>query len=157
VVRAAAQQSTTTQIVAAANAFLSTLDASQRQKVLYSFDDQDQRTRWSNLPTTMVPRGGIALKDMTPAQQTAAMGLVAAALSKRGFEKVQEIMQGDEVNKLTDTGPGRGNGGPPPGDNRGGPPPDGNGNNPPPQGRGRGRGPGGGGAMFGKDLYYISI
>jgi len=156
-VRAARQQTATTQIVTAANAFLSTLDTSQRQKVLYAFDDQDQRKRWSNLPTTMVLRGGIALKDMTPAQQTAAMALVAAALSKRGFEKVQEIMQGDEVNKLTDTGPGRGNGGRPPGANRGGPPPDGNGSNPPPFANGRGRGPGGGGAMFGKDLYYISI
>jgi len=156
-VRGARQQSATTQIVAAANAYLSTLDAGQRQKVLYAYDDADQRKRWSNLPTTFVPRGGIALKDMTAAQQTAAMALVAAALSKRGFEKVQEIMQGDEVNKLTDLGPGRGNRGLPPGANRGGPPPDGNGGNPAPQGNGRGRGPGGGGAMFGKDLYYISI
>ncbi len=92
---------------------------------------------------------------MTPAQRTAAMAVVSAALSPRGFEKVQQIMEGDEVNKTTDTGPGGGGGGRPPRGN-GGPPPGGG----PPQGNGGNRPPfggGGGGAMFGKDLYYISF
>jgi hypothetical protein len=142
-------QTATTRIVSAANAFVSILDEKQRQKVLFAFDDEQQRKRWSNLPTGAVPRGGISLKEMTPAQRSAAVLLVSRALSQRGFEKVQQIMDGDEVNKLTDKGPafGRGPGGPPPG----GPPPGG-----PPPGRG---GPpfGNGGQMFGKDLYYISI
>jgi hypothetical protein len=102
----------------AANAFLATLAPAQRQSVLFAYGDEAQRRRWSNLPTPMVPRGGIALKNMNAAQQDAAMALLASALSPAGLHKVQEIMQGDEVVKQQS---------------------------------------GGGRAMFGKDLYYISI
>jgi hypothetical protein len=48
----------------------------------------------------MVPRAGLSLKEMNPAQRSAAMALVSSALSPRGFEKVQQIMEGDEVNKI---------------------------------------------------------
>src|SRR5271155_5611182 len=92
---AATPANETAKIVSAANAFRASLDAGQRRSVMYAFDDQQQRARWSNLPTSFVPRGGIALKDMTAAQQTAAMNLVASALSKKGYEKVLQIMGGD--------------------------------------------------------------
>src|SRR5947209_470358 len=88
----------TSHIVSAANTFLSTLDQKQREAVLFSFGDKDQRKRWSNFPVVMVPRGGISLKEMNSVQRSAAMALVASALSPRGFEKVQQIMEGDEVN-----------------------------------------------------------
>jgi hypothetical protein len=141
----------TARIVQAANSFLATLDAKQRGSALYAFDNEQQRARWSNLPTGFVPRGGISLREMTPAQRSAAMNLLAVALSKRGYEKVQQIMEGDEVNKKTDTGPGPGNHGNRPPRGNGGPPPDGA--NRPPRG-----GPGGlSGDLFGKDLYYISF
>ena len=39
---------------------------------------------------------------MSPAQRTAAMALVSSALSKRGFEKVQQIMAGDEALKANE-------------------------------------------------------
>jgi Protein of unknown function (DUF3500) len=97
---AATSETATSRTVAAAKNFLSTLDARQRQTVLYAFDDDKQRARWSNLPTSFAPRGGISLKDMTASQRSAAMALVAAALSPRGFEKVRQIMEGDEQNKL---------------------------------------------------------
>lgn len=145
-------QTATARIVRAANTFLSTLTEKQRQSVLFSFDDEQQRARWSNLPTGFVPRGGISLKEMNPTQRSAAMALVAAALSAKGFEKVQQIMEGDEVLRKTDNGPGGPPG--PPGGNRGNRPPPG-GNGPPPGGGNRP--PMGGGQMFGKDLYYISI
>jgi len=109
-------------MVSAANTFLSTLDEKQRQSVMFAFDDGAQRARWSNLPVAMVPRAGIGLTDMNAAQRSAAMALVASALSRRGFEKVQQIMEADELLKTNDANP------PPPG-----------------------------GAMFGKDLYFISI
>ena len=154
----------TSRIVAAANNFLSSLNEKQRQSVLYAFDDEKQRATWSNFPTSFVPRGGIPLKDMTPAQRSAAMALVSAALSAKGFEKVQQIMEGDEVLKATDSGqPPRGNnnGNPPPPGDRNGPPPGAPAGPPPGQsGNGANRPPFGGppgGAMFGKDLYYISI
>ena len=98
-VASAAAQNATSRMVAAANALLSSLDEKQRQKVLYSYDDEKQRATWSNLPVTMVARGGISLKEMKAAQQSAAMALVAAALSPRGYEKVQQIVEGDEVLK----------------------------------------------------------
>ena len=147
-------QTATARIVKAANAFLSTLDESQRQKVLFAFDDKKQRANWSNFPVSFVPRGGISLKEMNPTQHSAAMALVGSALSARGFEKVRQIMEADEVLKAEDHAPPNGsNGNGPPPD--GGPPP-GNG---PPSGMARnGPRPGGpGGASFGKDLYYISI
>ncbi len=151
--RLALTQPATSRIVSAANSFLATLDSAQRQRVLFAFDDEEQRKRWSNFPTTMVPRAGLSIKEMTPAQRTAAMALVAAALSPRGFEKVQQIMEGDEVLKSTEgNGPPGGRGGPPPFGRNGGPPPPGDGE--PQFGRG---GPPPGGAQFGKDLYYISL
>jgi hypothetical protein len=96
---AAAAQPATARIVTAAKAFLTTLDQKQRQSVLFAFDDATQRARWSNLPTSFVPRAGLSLKEMNAEQRSAAMALVASALSPRGFEKVQQIMEGDEVNK----------------------------------------------------------
>ncbi|HEV3149322.1 MAG TPA: DUF3500 domain-containing protein [Acidobacteriaceae bacterium] len=135
-ITAATAQTATSRMVSAANKFLATLSEQQRKSVLYAFGDDEQRARWSNLPTTIVPRGGISLKEMNATQRSAAMALVSSALSPRGLEKVQQIMQGDEVLKVGEAKngnrPPRGNGGPRPG------------------------GPGGG-AMFGKDLYYISI
>jgi hypothetical protein len=154
--RPANTQTATPRIVTAANAFLSTLDDKQRQTVLFAFNDVQQRQRWSNFPTGFVPRAGISLKEMNATQRAAALALVSSALSPRGFEKVQQIMEGDEVNKISEgNGPRRGNGGPPgpPPQGANGPPPQfGNGGPPPPRGN-----RGGGADMFGKDLYYISI
>ena len=96
----AAEQTATSRIVSAANTFLSTLDETQRQSVLFAFDDDKQRARWSNFPTAVVRRAGLSLKELNSAQQAAAMSVVSAALSRRGFEKVQQIMEGDEANKI---------------------------------------------------------
>jgi len=109
-------ETATARIVGAANHFLSTLDEKQRQSVQFAFDDAKQRANWSNLPVTMVPRAGLSMKELNAGQQSAAMALIAAALSKRGFEKVEQIVQGDELLKMKESN-----------------------------------------AMFGKDLYYISI
>lgn len=86
---------------------------------------------------------------MNGTQRSAAMALVASSLSPRGFEKVQQIREGDEILKNTN-----GND-PPPG--TGGPPRSGNGGPPPSFGGRRGRPPMGNSPMFGTDLYYISI
>ena len=103
-VNAPMAQTTTSRIVSIANTFLSTLDQKQRQSVLFAFDDEKQRARWSNLPTTMVPRAGLSLKEMNPAQRSAALALLSSALSPRGFEKVQQIVEGDEVLKTSGGG-----------------------------------------------------
>jgi hypothetical protein len=96
----AVAQTATPRIVSAANAFLATLDPKQRQSVLFAFDDAQQRVRWSNFPVSMVPRAGLSMGELNSGQRSAAMALVSSALSPKGFEKVQQIMEGDEVNKV---------------------------------------------------------
>ena len=98
----------TTRIVAAAQALFATLDEASRAKVQFPFDGP-QMTRWSNLPSPMFERRGLRLGDLTPPQRASAMALLQLALSRPGYQKVQEIMQGDEV--LRQTGGGRGRGG----------------------------------------------
>jgi hypothetical protein len=93
-------------IVDSANAFLTSLDEGQRSKVLFDFNDAAQRVRWSNLPTTMVPRAGLKMGDLNSPQKKAAMALLAAALSKRGYEKVLAIVEGDEQLKIASGGRG---------------------------------------------------
>jgi hypothetical protein len=97
--RTAPAQTPTARIVTAAKSFLATLDEQQRARVLFAFDDEQQRVRWSNLPVQMSKRAGLSMGELSPAQRAAAQALVASALSKRGFEKVQEIVEGDEVLK----------------------------------------------------------
>jgi hypothetical protein len=84
-------------IASAANAFLSTLDQKQRQAVLFAFDDDRQRVRWSNLPVGAVRRAGLSMGELSAAQRSAALSLVSSALSRRGFEKVRQIMEADET------------------------------------------------------------
>ena len=95
----AAAQTATARIVAAANTFLSTLDEKQRKSVVFAFDDDKQRVRWSNLPVRMVPRAGLSMGELSGSQRSAALALLSSALSRRGFEKVQQIVDGDEVLK----------------------------------------------------------
>jgi hypothetical protein len=151
-----AAQSSTEKVVHAANKFLASLSDDQKKKVLYSYNDEEQRARWSNFPTGFVQRGGLRLKDLSESQSAAAMDLMAVVLSPMGLEKVNQIRLADDDFKTNGSkrgpgggGPRGGNGGPPPG--AGGPPPQFGGRGP------GGRGPGGGGEMFGKDLYYISF
>jgi hypothetical protein len=96
---AAMAQTATARIVSAANTFLSTLDQKQRQSVLFAFDDAQQRARWSNLPVQMAPRAGLNMGELSASQRSAALALVSSALSRRGFEKVQQIMAADETLK----------------------------------------------------------
>ncbi|SDE82705.1 DUF3500 domain-containing protein [Terriglobus roseus] len=143
-------------VVQAADSFLATLTADQKQKVVYAFDDAAQRARWSNFPTGVVARGGINLKSMSAAQQQAAMKLMSTVLSPMGMEKVNEIRQADDDFKANGSKRGPGGGGRPQG-----PPPGGQGGPPPQFGGGRGPGGPGGrppsGDLFGSDLYFISF
>jgi hypothetical protein len=91
-------------IAAAADAFVASLDAGQRRSVLYALDDAQQRRRWSNFPARAFPRGGISLRALTPAQRAAGMALLASVLSPAGLQKVEQIMQGDEVLRAEEGG-----------------------------------------------------
>src|SRR6185369_5903297 len=103
-----AQAEATARIVASAQALVATLDATARGRVLFPFDGA-QKTRWSNLPGPMFQRQGLRMGDLTSAQRAAVMNSLAVALSRDGYQKVVEIMRGDEVLKKTQGG-GRGRG-----------------------------------------------
>jgi hypothetical protein len=130
---------TTGDVAAAAQRFLDTLDDGQRGKVVFDLNDAEQRKRWSNLPTGAFRRAGLRMGDLAQPQRDAAMAVLAAALSPAGYEKVQQIVEADEVLRKGEGG-GRGGPGGPGGGKKGG----------------KG-GKGGGGASFGRDNYYISF
>jgi Protein of unknown function (DUF3500) len=93
---------TTSRAVAAANAFLATLDEGGRQKANLDFNEKT-RAVWSNLPsgTTMqvgaTERNGLKLANMTPAQEKATLALVATVLSREGYQKAMSIVDADQV------------------------------------------------------------
>jgi hypothetical protein len=89
----------TRKIVGAANAFLGTLDDTQRGKVSFAFDDAAQRIRWSNLPVNMAERRGLRMGDLKQSQRDAVMSLLSTVLSKMGYEKVVGIVESDEFLK----------------------------------------------------------
>jgi hypothetical protein len=91
----------TREIAAAAKKFLATLDEGQRGKAVFEFKDDAQRKRWSNLPTSMVKRAGLRMGDLTKPQRDAAMAVLSAALSPQGYEKVEQIVQADELLKTS--------------------------------------------------------
>jgi hypothetical protein len=101
----------TLKAVSAAKTFLATLDSRQRAKASLDLN-KTTRSNWSNLPTGTVfqngatERNGLKLGDLSPAQQDAALALVAATLSPAGYQKVMNIVNGDEVLERT-TAPGR--------------------------------------------------
>src|SRR4051812_3361164 len=97
-------RSVLTRTVAAAHTFLEQLRPEQRAKAVYPFDSP-QKKNWSNLPSGIFQRNSLKLGDMTASQRTAALGLMRAVLSRDGYRKVTEIMNGDEV--LNSRGGGR--------------------------------------------------
>ena len=123
---AKAQADTTARIVASAQTLVATLDAAGRSRVQFPFEGA-QKTRWSNLPGPMFQRQGVRMGDLTAAQRAAVTNLLTVALSRDGYQKVVEIMRGDEVLKKTQGGGGRGRGG------------------------------FGGGPAFGEDEYYLAF
>ncbi len=120
----------TARAVKAATDFLDSLEAPQREKVQYGFEDA-KKSKWSNLPVSMTPRNGVKLGDLTQAQRTLAMKAVAAVLSKDGYQKVLDIMDGDQQLARGEGQGGKGKGG---------------------KGGGGPKGP-----MFGSDLYYLAL
>ncbi|MER5432210.1 DUF3500 domain-containing protein [Streptomyces sp. NPDC002588] len=151
--RTGAGGANTAQVVRAANAFLATLTDEQKDTALYDFDDPAKKTGWSNFPTPVVERNGLKLGDLTDEQEAAALKVMEAALSKKGYEELVEIRKADDyLASLPDTGgPG---GGTPTGTPTAAPTgtptatPTGGGGRPP---------GGGGGANFGSEWYYISF
>jgi hypothetical protein len=80
----------------AANRFLATLTADQKQKAQFQFD-ADERTHWHFIPTEMFARRGLTLKEMTPPQRDAARALLRSGLSEHGFMTTSSIMSLEDI------------------------------------------------------------
>ena len=97
----------TARAVKSADAFLDSLDAASREKTVYGFDDA-KKSKWSNFPVSVAPRNGVRLGDLSVAQRTLAMQAVASVLSKSGYQKMLDIMDGDQQLAKTDGKGGKG-------------------------------------------------
>lgn len=80
----------TAPVRAAAEHFLATLTAGQRDKTLFPVDDPEWR-KWMN--QHFYVRQGVSFKEMTSAQREAAWGLLRTALSARGLKQAVDIMR----------------------------------------------------------------
>jgi hypothetical protein len=93
--------SATDRAVAAAKAFLGTLDEAKRAKTNVALTT-DTRAIWSNLPagsrlqTGATERNGLKLADLSPVQEKAALALVASVLSRDGYSKAMQIVDADQ-------------------------------------------------------------
>lgn len=81
------------ELAASAKTFVESLDQTQRAKVQLAFDS-DERFNWFYIPKD---REGLPLKQMTAPQQQAALALVQAGLSQKGFSKAETIRHLDTV------------------------------------------------------------
>lgn len=71
----------------AAHALLASLDDAQKAKAQFAFD-AEERFNWHFTP---VPRAGLPLKQMTPAQREKAFALLHVGLSEKGYSKAEAI------------------------------------------------------------------
>jgi Spy/CpxP family protein refolding chaperone len=81
-------------VVRTAGAFLAALTPEQRAKTQYPVDDDEWR-KWANVHR--YPRQGVSFDEMTPAQKSAAMALLAASLSAKGLQLSEDIMHLNET------------------------------------------------------------
>src|SRR5882672_10453278 len=73
--------------------FLATLDSAQKSKAMLPFNSEE-RFRWFYTP---VSRKGIPLKEMNASQQRAALALLHAGLSEKGYSKAETIRKLEDV------------------------------------------------------------
>ncbi|GAB4021633.1 DUF3500 domain-containing protein [Spirosoma koreense] len=98
----------TAKVVCAAEAFLATLSATQKAAVVLDYSKANA-IKWSNLPCGSNCRVGLQLADLTTAQVTAALAVVAAATgttTNEGYDEVNQIRAADDVLKTAGGGSG---------------------------------------------------
>jgi hypothetical protein len=74
----------------AADAFLRSLSASQRQRTMFAVDDAEWR-KWMN--QHFYVRQGVSFKEMSEPQREAAFALMGASLSAKGLKLTRDIMK----------------------------------------------------------------
>ena len=87
------QQPIDDRLLGAAQYFLNSLDAPQKEQATYPVMDEE-RYNWHFTPRV---RQGLAIKDMNEQQKEAAYALMRASLSERGYEKAQQVRELEAV------------------------------------------------------------
>ena len=91
-------------VIVAARQFLGTLDDDQRERTSFAADSIEWRD-WHNIHR--YERKGVARWEMSEEQETAALELLRASLSVRGFANARDIMRLNEDHPRTDGALGR--------------------------------------------------
>ena len=84
-------------IAQAARLFVAALSPDQRGAAEFAFDADAERTRWSNLPASMVERSGVRVGDLTDLQRRRFHDLLRASTSSQGYQKITGVIRLDEV------------------------------------------------------------
>ncbi|MCY4048431.1 MAG: DUF3500 domain-containing protein [Hyphomicrobiales bacterium] len=84
-------------IVAASDAFLNSLDDQQKQAAMYAFDDNAQRSNWSNLPESIVPRGGLKIGRLAREQRALLDALLGEIMSKKGAQNIDYQLAAEDA------------------------------------------------------------
>jgi hypothetical protein len=104
VAKVAARNSLTARAVSAARAFKESLTASQRAVMQYPFDSSEKESGWSDVPTNLAPRNGVAIKDLSARQRARLRTLLQTILSSQGYADEVAVRKGDTYIKRTRTG-----------------------------------------------------
>ncbi len=96
-IQATSPDDQTVTVVAAAEVLLSKLSNAERSITVFKFNDEDQRLRWSNLPTGIFERKGLRMGDLKPAQFDAVMAVLKGTLSADGYQQIIDNMAGEET------------------------------------------------------------
>jgi len=96
-----AQQRAAASMANAASAFLAGLTPEQRVKATFPLN-AEERMRWNFIPTSMFPRNGLPLKEMTADQQKLAHDLLKASISQAGYQTATTIMSLENVLKAVE-------------------------------------------------------
>jgi hypothetical protein len=86
---------------AAANKWLGSLSAEQKQKAVFAFDSSE-RSHWGFVPTEMFPRNGLTIKEMSAPQRQLAHDLLRSGLSQRGYMTATTVMNLEHVLKVVE-------------------------------------------------------
>ena len=87
----------TPKIVAAANAFVSTLSDAEKKTGLFDWTDTAQKQRWSNFPPAGFKRAGLMWGNLSAAQQNAWLAIMQVTLSTEGYNRVVAEWDADEA------------------------------------------------------------
>src|SRR5262249_44434271 len=96
-------ESSGSNMVSAANAFIDSLKEDQKAKAMFLFDSEE-RINWNFVPlqdkSRRATRKGLPLEDMTAEQKKAALALVKAGTSEIGNETANKIMSLESILKV---------------------------------------------------------